>query len=144
MHFLVETVENKFPKVLGFLDELRDSEEACKGKICSVDFIYERSSLNLPCAYILVNKIEITSSFASIKKGLKQFDVLSSDDAFTCTMREFQKEAKIKFDQVDKLQSESEASFEKAVSFYGENVQKTQLNEFFNIFCVFINSWQVK
>ncbi|CAO3610251.1 unnamed protein product [Mucor fragilis] len=119
LHFLVETVESKFPKVLGFLDELRDTEEACK-----------------------VNKIEITSNFAAIKKGLKQFDVLSSDDAFTHTMKQFQKEAKDKFDQVEKLQAESETSFEKTVVFYGENADKTQLNEFFSIFHVFVNNWQ--
>ncbi|GAN04863.1 hypothetical protein MAM1_0075c04328 [Mucor ambiguus] len=119
LHFLVETVESKFPKILGFLDELKDTEEACK-----------------------VNKIEITSSFATIKKGLKQFDALSSDDGFTHTMKQFQKEAKDRFDQVETLQAESEASFEKVVSFYGEDADKTQLNEFFSIFHVFVNNWQ--
>lgn len=83
------------------------------------------------------------SSFSSIRKGLKQFDVLSNDDAFTNTMKEFQKEAKEKFDQVEKIQIKSESSFEKVVSFYGEHVEKTQLNEFFGIFHVFINNWQV-
>ncbi|KAG1121834.1 hypothetical protein G6F42_012044 [Rhizopus arrhizus] len=119
LHFLVETVESKFPKILGFLDELKATEQAYK-----------------------VNKVEVTSSFATIKKGLKQFDVLSSDDAFTNTMKQFQKEAKDKFDQVEKLQVESEASFEKVVLFYGENTEKTQLNEFFSIFHVFVNNWQ--
>jgi hypothetical protein len=83
------------------------------------------------------------SSFSSIRKGIKQFDILSSDDAFTNTMKEFQKEAKEKFDKVEKIQIKSEESFEKVVSFYGENVEKTQLNEFFSIFHVFINNWQV-
>lgn len=59
-------------------------------------------------------------------------------------MKQFQKEAKDKFDQVEKLQAESETSFEKTVVFYGENADKTQLNEFFSIFHVFVNNWQVK
>lgn len=134
-------MESKFPKILGFLDELKDTEEAYKGKL---DSRFDQYFTVLKSFFKLVNKVEITSSFATIKKGLKQFDVLSSDDAFTNTMKQFQKEAKDKFDQVEKLQVESEASFEKVVLFYGENTEKTQLNEFFSIFHVFVNNWQVK
>lgn len=134
-------MESKFPKILGFLDELKDTEKAYKGKLdCRLDQYFTV----LKPFFKLVNKVEVTSSFATIKKGLKQFDVLSSDDAFTNTMKQFQKEAKDKFDQVEKLQVESEASFEKVVLFYGENTEKTQLNEFFSIFHVFVNNWQVK
>lgn len=134
-------MESKFPKILGFLDELKDTEEAHKGKL---DCRFDQYFTVLNPFFKLVNKVEITSSFATIKKDLKQFDVLSSDDAFTNTMKHFQKEAKDKFDQVEKLQAESEASFEKVVLFYGENTEKTQLNEFFSIFHVFVNNWQVK
>lgn len=31
LHFLVDTVETSFPKVLGFLEQLKDCEEAAKG-----------------------------------------------------------------------------------------------------------------
>lgn len=83
------------------------------------------------------------SEFSSVKKGLSQFDILSSDDTFTETMKAFQKEAKLKYDIIDQLQQDSETSFQKAVLFYGENVKTMQSNEFFKIFYTFVSNWQV-
>ncbi|CAO3653877.1 unnamed protein product [Mucor hiemalis] len=119
LHFLVDTVETSFPKVLGFLDQLKECEEASK-----------------------VNKVELVSEFSNIKKGLKQFDVLSSEDSFTETMKAFEKEAKKKFDMIEQLWQKSDSSFEKVVSFYGENSKTMQPNEFFKIFYTFSTSWK--
>ena len=83
------------------------------------------------------------SDFSSIKKGLKQFDILSSDDSFTGTMKAFQKEAQTKFDDIDLLQQDTDASFEKVVLYYGENSKTMQPSEFFRIFQTFTASWQV-
>lgn len=119
LHFLVDTVETSFPKVLGFLEQLKDCEEAAK-----------------------VSKVELASEFSTIKKGLKQFDSLSSEDSFTETMKAFEKEAQKKFDSLEQLQQKSDTSFEKVVSFYGENTKTMQPNEFFRIFHTFATSWQ--
>lgn len=32
LHFIIETIEKSFPKLVGFLNELKDCEEASKGK----------------------------------------------------------------------------------------------------------------
>lgn len=91
-----------------------------------------------------VNKVELASEFSTIKKGLKQFDSLSSEDSFTETMKAFEKEAQKKFDSLEQLQQKSDTSFEKVVSFYGENTKTMQPNEFFRIFHTFATSWQVR
>ncbi|CEJ02837.1 Putative Proteophosphoglycan ppg4 [Rhizopus microsporus] len=119
LHFIVEIIEKSFPKVLEFLDELKYCEEASK-----------------------VNKTEVMTDFCEIKNGLKQFDVLSGDDSFTEIMKHFQTEAESKVSQVEQLQVKSDELFQKTVSFYGENVQTVQSNEFFKIFHTFITSWQ--
>jgi hypothetical protein len=59
-------------------------------------------------------------------------------------MKHFQTEAESKVSQVEQLQVKSDELFQKTVSFYGENVQTVQSNEFFKIFHTFITSWQVK
>jgi hypothetical protein len=84
------------------------------------------------------------SDFTEIKKGLKKYDVLSGDDAFIQTMKEFQIEAQKKFDTIEHLQKKSESSYESAVTFYGEDANKMQPNEFFKIFHTFLASWQVR
>jgi uncharacterized protein YjaZ len=86
--------------------------------------------------------VELLSDFSSVKKGLNQFDALTSDDNFTETMRAFQKEAKSKFDMIEQLSQDSESSFQKVVLFYGENIKTMQSNEFFKIFYTFTNNWQ--
>jgi hypothetical protein len=120
LHFLVETVETNFHKVLGFLDELKYCEEASK-----------------------VNKTELMSDFSIMKKGLKQFDILSGEDNFVEIIKEFQKEASNKFDQVEKVAQEFEQAYESVVLFYSENSKTMQPNEFFKIFSTFTISWQV-
>ncbi|KAI9473530.1 MAG: hypothetical protein EXX96DRAFT_578379 [Benjaminiella poitrasii] len=120
LHFLVETTEKSFHKVLGFLDELESCKEACK-----------------------VNKTELMSDFSSIKKGLNQFDQLThDDDSFVQVLKEFKKEATEKVEHLEALRKESEAAYEKVVSFYGENPLKMLPNEFFKIFQIFTSSWQ--
>lgn len=84
------------------------------------------------------------ADFNSIKHGLKQFDVLMSDDAFTQAIKQFQKEAENKLNQVETLQIKTEESYQKVVCFYGENVKGIQPDEFFKIFYTFTSSWQVR
>lgn len=90
-----------------------------------------------------MNKAELLSEFASTKKGLNQFDILKESDEFVHIMKEFQKEAKNKFDKMEELQQQSEDAYNNAVVFYGENPEKMQPNEFFKIFQTFIQSWKV-
>jgi hypothetical protein len=84
------------------------------------------------------------TDLSEIKKGLKKYDSLSGDDAFIQTMKEFQFKAQKKFDTIEQLQKESDTLYESAVTFYGEDANKMQPNEFFKIFHTFLASWQVK
>ncbi len=34
LHFLVDSVESKFPRLHGFLDDLQESGNACRGRVC--------------------------------------------------------------------------------------------------------------
>lgn len=118
---MVETVEINFPKVVGFLDELKYCEGASK-----------------------VNKTELMSDFASMKKDLKLFDILKGEgDTFVENMKIFQKRANDKFKQVEKLAQAYQEAFESVVLFYGENSKTMQPNDFFRIFSTFTSSWQV-
>lgn len=111
-------------------------------KVCTKQ--KEITECNTDNIYVTVSKVELVSEFSNIKKGLKQFDVLSSEDSFTETMKAFEKEAKKKFDMIEQLWQKSDSSFEKVVSFYGENSKTMQPNEFFKIFYTFSTSWKVK
>lgn len=90
----------------------------------------------------IVNKLELMSDFATIRKELKQFDILSGNDIFIQQMKEFQKEAQNKYNSIEKLLKETEASYENVVSLYGENNKTMQPNEFFKIFFTFTTCWQ--
>lgn len=92
----------------------------------------------------IVNKVELSSDFATIRKDLKQFDILSGTDPFIDQMKAFQKEAQDKFDSVEKSLKETESTYEHVVALYGENSKTVQPNEFFSTFSTFTTSWQVK
>lgn len=94
--------------------------------------------------FCIVNKAELMSELLLTGKGLEQIDILSGSDEFVHIMKEFQKEAKSKFEKLEELQQALEDAYNSAVVFYGENPEKIQLNEFFRIFQTFIHSWKVK
>lgn len=48
LHFLVETVETNFPKLLGFLEELQYSDQASKG-------IYKKKKLLYKKFFCIIN-----------------------------------------------------------------------------------------
>lgn len=84
------------------------------------------------------------SDFATIRKDLKQFDILSGQDNFIQHMKEFQKEAQEKVKLVENLFKETDQAYEHVVILYGENNKTMQPNEFFRIFSTFTTTWQVK
>lgn len=90
-----------------------------------------------------MNKIDLTSEMASMKKGLNQLGQLLGDDTFIDQMHEFGNKAQIKFDQIEQLYNESESSYQTVLAFYGESKSTMQPNEFFKIFSTFTSHWQV-
>ncbi|OBZ82693.1 Delphilin, partial [Choanephora cucurbitarum] len=120
MHILVQTVENSFPEIIGFLEELCYCQEASQG----------------------LKIIKLNSETTCIYQELKHFDVLLDTDELTQSLKEFQQEVQPKVDQLKMLHNQAESSFKKAVTFYGEKPEELTPNEFFKIFQTFVSNWQ--
>ena len=131
LHFLVETVEDNFPDMLNFLEELEESGEACK--VSKAEIINEFRSLE--------------TSLEKIEQELKEhYPETENDetDRFGPVMREFHEQAFGEFKRLYLLRNKMSEWYDKVVKYYDEDPAKMHPDEFFGTFKKFTSSWEVR
>ncbi|KAI9020716.1 hypothetical protein CLU79DRAFT_755176 [Phycomyces nitens] len=130
LHFLIETVEQNFPEMADFLEELEECGEACK-----------------------VSGIDMNNEFRDLESGLTQLGLelknnhegkpsTDSTDRFADVMGRFHTDASAQFKRIFLLKDTMNQCYESMVRYYGEDPNKMCPDEFFGIFKKFTSSWE--
>ncbi|XP_078007642.1 LOW QUALITY PROTEIN: disheveled-associated activator of morphogenesis 1 [Phascolarctos cinereus] len=126
LHYLITTVEKKYPTVLQLNEELRDIPHAAK-----------------------VNMTELDKEINTLRSGLKAVEaeleyqksqVSQPGDKFVSVVSQFIAVASFSFSDVEDLLNEAKELFTKAVKHFGEEAGKIQPDEFFGIFDQFLQA----
>lgn len=154
LHFLVDSVEKKFPRLHGFLDDLQESGNACKGK----NFFFYKRSLNFNytdnSSSSLVTLQDMVKDYNEIRVGLQKLiqelenhfdedEETPEGDNYAQVMRNFRNEAIEKFEELEVRYTSMDVAYKDVVSYYGENADQMKPDEFFGIFKTFTSSWEV-
>jgi len=117
LHFVVNFIEKKEPKLLEFETELEDVPHACK-----VAFPKLQKDLNL------------------IQSGLKKIETQlpNADQRFKDVMSKFLAEAAPEYEKLKKSHDDMQVAFKDTVTFYAEDASKAQSEEFFGLINDFI------
>ncbi|CAO3595395.1 unnamed protein product [Absidia cylindrospora] len=130
LHFLVDTVETKLPRLHGFLDDLQETGHACR--VTLQDMVKDYN--------------EIRSGLQKLLQELENHYgdgyVAPEGDNFAKTMLDFRNNAIDKFEQLEVRYTSMDVAYKDVVSFYGENPNQMKPDEFFGIFKTFTSSWE--
>ncbi|KAJ8269968.1 hypothetical protein GJAV_G00108790 [Gymnothorax javanicus] len=127
LHYLITILEQKYPKVLLFQDDLRNVPEAAK-----------------------VNMTELEKEIGSLRSGLRNVEnelefqqkrPLELGDKFVSVVSQFVTVASFSFSDVEDSLQEAKELFQKALRHFGEDAGKMQPDEFFGIFDQFLQSF---
>ncbi|KAI8337692.1 hypothetical protein BC941DRAFT_352320 [Chlamydoabsidia padenii] len=130
LHFLVDTVEGKMPRLHGFLDDLQETGHACR--VTLQDMVKDYNEIR-----------------SGLQKLLQELDNHYGDDyeapegdEFAKTMYAFRNDAIDKFEQLEVRYTSMDVAYKDVVTFYGENPDQMKPDEFFGIFKTFTSSWE--
>uniref|UniRef100_A0A8C6UN61 Dishevelled associated activator of morphogenesis 1b n=1 Tax=Neogobius melanostomus TaxID=47308 RepID=A0A8C6UN61_9GOBI len=128
LHYLVTVVEQKYPKVMKFSEELNNVPEAAK-----------------------VNMTELDKDIGNLRSSLKlveaelQYQQTQSSqgrvDKFIPVVSQFITVATFSFSEVEESVTEAKELFAKSLKHFGEDPSKMQPDEFFGIFDSFMTSF---
>ncbi|EJD02078.1 uncharacterized protein FOMMEDRAFT_87486 [Fomitiporia mediterranea MF3/22] len=129
LHFLERTVSQHFPEMAAFLDELEKPADAYRG---------------------LFNLLEVRKGFAELRDGLKkikseldeQFSDADLNSPFVSQMWTFVGKANSKLEDLQDDIESADTTFNKAVSYYGEEDRGMTSTEFYGIFKTFVTSYK--
>ncbi|XP_036450005.1 disheveled-associated activator of morphogenesis 1 [Colossoma macropomum] len=127
LHYLITILEQKYPKVALFQEDLQNVSEAAK-----------------------VNMTELEKDINNLRSGLKSVEAeleyqkgrpADSGDKFVSVVSQFITVASFSFSDVEDSLQESKELFQKAVKHFGEDSNKMQPDDFFGIFDQFLQAF---
>lgn len=126
LHYLVEILERKFPKIMPLESELPDVKLASKVNLAELD------------KDIAVLK----SGLSEIEKEIVVFEKQSFDRnvKFVSVMTDFVAVASYNFSEIEEAYSEMVKKFKETVKSFGDNADDSKPDDFFGIIDTFINS----
>ncbi|XP_038865662.1 disheveled-associated activator of morphogenesis 1-like isoform X4 [Salvelinus namaycush] len=127
LHYLITILEQKYPKVAVFQEELQSVPEAAKVNMTEL----EKDINNLRSG---LKSVEMELDF---QRGLPQV----SGDKFVSVVSHFITVASFSFSEVDDSLTEAKELFLKAVQHFGEDATRMQPDEFFGIFDQFLQAF---
>ncbi|XP_064860232.1 disheveled-associated activator of morphogenesis 1-A-like isoform X2 [Oncorhynchus nerka] len=127
LHYLITILEQKYPKVAVFQEELQSVPEAAKVNMTEL----EKDINNLRSG---LKSVELELDF---QRGLPQV----SGDKFVSVVSHFITVASFSFSEVDDSLTEAKELFLKAVQHFGEDATRMQPDEFFGIFDQFLQAF---
>jgi S1-C subfamily serine protease len=128
LHYLVHTIQNKFPHFMSFHEDLSSVEVAARVSNQTLDAEME----------------ELRQGILEINREL---DVISSGervpgDCFVEVMSPFLREAEKEFRELTQLHRSAMMEFRQAAKFFGEDPLKTRVDDFFAVFATFVIEFQ--
>ncbi|XP_060789763.1 disheveled-associated activator of morphogenesis 1 [Neoarius graeffei] len=127
LHYLIMLLEQKYPKVALFHEDLQNVPEAAK-----------------------VNMTELEKDMSNLRKGLKSVEAEleyqktrppDSGDKFVSVVSQFITVAGFSFSEVEDSLQDAKEMFQKAVKVFGEEPSSTQPDNFFGIFEQFLQAF---
>uniref|UniRef100_A0AAR2KT09 Dishevelled associated activator of morphogenesis 1b n=1 Tax=Pygocentrus nattereri TaxID=42514 RepID=A0AAR2KT09_PYGNA len=127
LHYLITILEQKYPKVVLFQEDLQNVSEAAK-----------------------VNMTELEKDINNLRSGLKSVEAeleyqkgrpADSGDKFVSVVSQFITVASFGFSDVEDSLQESKELFQKAVKHFGEDSSSVQPDNFFGIFDQFLQAF---
>jgi hypothetical protein len=130
--FLAGVVRQHFPHLLDFQEDLKESGSAARIS----------ASIN-----------DVIKQYTELRQGLKQLNVelaeywsdesiLDGEDKFPSVMTKYRTSAAAKFEQLETLYVNMDASWKDVIVYYGENPKVMRPDEFFSVFARFLDNWQ--
>lgn len=130
LHFLADTVENKVPDLLSFVDDLVECGSACRVSQQEMTNEYRQMGAKL-------NDLAI-----ELQKNFGDDIELEEQDRFPKIMKDFVVKSKEKFENLQMEYTEMEVAYKDVVAYFGEDPKNTKPDEFFGIFKTFITSFE--
>lgn len=136
LHVIAGTTRRQFPRLLEFLEDLKDIEQASR---------------------IMASLNDMVQQYSEMRKGLKDLDLelgtkwqpedveLNEDeDHFRSTMTKYKEEASLRFEDLKTLYLNMDAGWKDVMIYYGENPKVMRPDDFFSTFARFVAAWKVK
>ncbi len=153
LHFLIESMDKKFPEISNFQNELAHVEEGSKVAIPQVRTLLIGVRDSIKSLKELLEKISSESNSAlkqktsnsSLKSGSSSHSKTSSElqTKFEEMMHGFLSYAEDAYKKMDSDFKNAEKSFELACAFYGEESKTTTPEEFFGVFSRLCQSFTI-
>ncbi|ORX43712.1 actin-binding FH2 [Hesseltinella vesiculosa] len=125
LHFLVSTVEAKFPATLDFIQDLETCSAAHRVSMAEVGHDFQ----------------ELIAGQGYLDKELQVIS-LAPEDTFASVMLSFQAKVQEQMNDLKQLRTRASASYEQVVKHFGETGATMGPDEFFGIFRTFLVHWQ--
>ncbi|KAL9555089.1 hypothetical protein MBANPS3_002512 [Mucor bainieri] len=133
LHFLVDSVESKFPRLHGFLDDLQESGNACR--VTLQDMVKDYNEIRVGLQKLIE---ELENHYPEEE----QDETSSEIDNYCQIMRSFRNDAIEKFEELEVRYTSMDVAYRDVVTYFGENPDQMKPDEFFGIFKTFTSSWE--
>lgn len=133
LHVLTGVIKRQFPKLLVFLDDLKEIEQAAR----------ITASLN-----------DMVQQYTEMRKDLKDLELelgtkwqpedveLDEHDKFRDVMTEYKDAASNRFQDLQTLYINMDAKYKDVMTYYGENPKVMRPDDFFGTFARFVVTWK--
>lgn len=133
LHVLTGVIRRQFPRLLTFLDDLKDIEQAAR----------ITASLN-----------DMVEQYTEMRKDLKELTLelgtkwqpedveLDPKDRFREVMTAYNETASSRFEDLQTLYINMDAKYKDAMTYYGENPKVMRVDDFFGTFARFVVTWK--
>ncbi|KAG1310055.1 hypothetical protein G6F64_004841 [Rhizopus arrhizus] len=128
LHFLVDSVESKFPRLHGFLDDLQE----CGDAFTLQDLVKEYNEI----------RVGLQKLIQELDNHYEEDYEAPEGDNYADMMKKFRDEAIEKFEELEVRYTSMDVAYRDVVTYFGENPDQMKPDEFFSIFKTFTSSWE--
>jgi hypothetical protein len=136
LHVVTGVTRRQFPQLLQFLEDLKEIEQASR---------------------IMASLNDMIQQYTEMRKGLKDLDLElgtkwqpedveldEEQDQFRHVMSKYQEKASLRFQDLQTLYINMDASWKDVMTWYGENPKVMRPDDFFGTFSRFVLTWKVR
>jgi hypothetical protein len=134
LHVLAGITRRQFPHLLGFLDDLKEIEQAARITASLNDMIQQYTDLRKG-----IRELELE---LGTKWQPEDVELDENEDHFRSVMTSHQEKATLRFQDLQTLYINMDASWKDVMVFYGENPKVMRPDDFFGTFARFVVSWK--
>lgn len=131
LHYLVDIIENKFPEVLAFSEEVVHVDRASRVSMDTIQKTLKQMDSS-------IKNLE-----TDLKNQVKAGSAVLDEDKFLDVMGNFAREAREQCDVLQRMGKKMEAVYQELAEYFVFDPQKYTLDEFFTDVKTFKDSFQV-